>query len=93
MILVPLLLLATLQTPTLKTKAGAEDVRLDGRLDEAVWVTADSIAGLTQVEPAEGGRPSGSTVVRVLTNPRFLIIGVTMTLPRSLLLKRSRERR
>lgn len=77
--LVPLLLLSTLQTPTLKTKAGAEDVRLDGRLDEPVWVTADSIAGLTQVEPAEGGRPSGSTVVRVLTNPRFLIIGVTMT--------------
>ena len=72
------LLALTLQTPTLKTKPGAEEVRLDGRLTEPVWATADSIASLTQIEPVEGGRSSGSTVVRVLTNPRYLVIGVTI---------------
>jgi len=51
-------------------------LRLDGRLDEAAWATADSIADLTQIEPAEGGTPSGRTVVRVLGDGAGLVIGI-----------------
>ena len=76
--LIPVLLTLTLQSPTLRTKPGAEQIRLDGRLTESVWATADSISGLTQIEPVEGGRSTGSTVVRVLTNPRYLVIGITI---------------
>jgi len=50
--------------------------RIDGRLDEAAWLEADSIGDLTQVEPVEGGGPSGRTVVRVLATGDALIIGV-----------------
>ena len=74
----PGLLALSLQAPTLKTSPGAEAVRLDGRLTESVWNTTDSIGALTQIEPVEGGRSNGSTVVRVLTNPRYLIIGITV---------------
>lgn len=54
--------------------AGA--MRLDGRLDEPAWATADSIADLTQLEPTEGGRPSSRTVVRVLGDGDGLVIGI-----------------
>lgn len=45
-------------------------------MDEAVWSTADSIGDLVQVEPVQGGVPSGRTVVRVLVNSDEIIIGV-----------------
>ena len=64
--------------PRLKAGRGAEEVVLDGRLVEAVWQTADSISGLTQVEPVQGGVPTGRTVVRVLAHPRYLIVGITV---------------
>ncbi len=76
--LLNLLAALALQVPTLKTKPGAEEVTLDGRLTEKVWGTADSIGGLTQIEPLEGGRAAGATVVRVLTHPRYLVVGITI---------------
>jgi hypothetical protein len=51
-------------------------IRLDGRLDEPAWATADSIADLTQIEPTEGGTPSGRTVIRVLGDGDGLVIGI-----------------
>jgi hypothetical protein len=60
----------------LRAGRGADRVRLDGRLDEPEWAAADSIADLVQVEPTEGGTPSGRTVVRVLAGPDGLVIGV-----------------
>ena len=51
-------------------------IRIDGRLSEQEWSTADSIADLTQVEPREGAAPAARTVVRVLTTGDALIIGV-----------------
>jgi hypothetical protein len=52
------------------------EIHLDGKLDEPAWQAADSIGDLTQIEPTEGGTPSGRTVVRVLADGGALIIGV-----------------
>jgi hypothetical protein len=62
--------------PTLRVGTITSPVRIDGRLDEASWTTADSIATLTQIEPVEGAVPSGRTVVRVLADGTDLIIGI-----------------
>jgi len=51
-------------------------VRIDGRLDDADWSVADSIANLTQIEPVEGVAPSGRTVVRVLATEDAVIFGI-----------------
>lgn len=54
----------------------AANIRIDGRLTEPAWSSADSIADLTQVEPREGAAPSARTVVRVLTTGDAIIVGV-----------------
>lgn len=51
-------------------------LRLDGRLDEAMWRAADSIDGLTEVEPVVGRIPLARTVVRVLADANRLVIGI-----------------
>jgi hypothetical protein len=51
-------------------------IKLDGRLDDPAWATADSIATLTQVTPVEGAAPASRTVVRVLANSSELIFGI-----------------
>ncbi|MDP9203392.1 MAG: carbohydrate binding family 9 domain-containing protein [Gemmatimonadota bacterium] len=51
-------------------------IRVDGQLTEPAWNIADSIAGLTQVEPNEGAAPSMLTVVRVITTADAIVIGV-----------------
>ncbi len=62
----------------LRAAPGATAIRLDGRLDEPAWGTADSIVSLTEVVPREGGTPVGRTVVRVLVDgpSGTLVIGV-----------------
>src|SRR5512142_1354044 len=42
----------------------------------SAWAAADSIADLTQVEPVQGGTPSGRTVVKVLADAGTLVIGI-----------------
>ena len=51
-------------------------IRIDGRLDETAWAKADSIPGLTQVEPNTGIAPTYRTVVRVVTTGDAIVIGV-----------------
>ncbi|MFN2566956.1 MAG: carbohydrate binding family 9 domain-containing protein [Gemmatimonadaceae bacterium] len=51
-------------------------LRLDGVLDEPVWMSADSITDLVQIEPREGAAPTGRTIVRVLAGENELVIGV-----------------
>ncbi|MEJ2502412.1 MAG: DUF5916 domain-containing protein [Gemmatimonadota bacterium] len=62
--------------PVLRAGHSTGGLQIDGRLDEPAWAEADSIAGLTETEPDEGGRPAGRTVVRVLAGPDALIVGV-----------------
>lgn len=37
---------------------------------------ADSVESLTQIEPTEGGEPTGRTVVKVLANRHQLVVGI-----------------
>lgn len=64
------------QAPVLRAAPLRGAIRLDGILSEAAWQEADSINGLTEVEPQEGGVPTGRTVVKVLAAPDALVIGV-----------------
>jgi len=54
-----------------------EPVRLDARLDEPAWSTADSIVDFRQREPLEGAPASERTVVRVIRDATHIYVGVT----------------
>lgn len=62
--------------PMLRASSTTARIHIDGHLDEAGWLAADSIADLTQIEPREGTTPSGRTVVRVLALPDALVFGI-----------------
>src|SRR4029434_1225206 len=62
--------------PTLRIGSITSPIRLDGRLDESAWTTADSIPILTERERREGATPPGRTVARVLMDAEQIIIGV-----------------
>jgi hypothetical protein len=60
-------------------RAGAltdSELILDGDPSEPAWTGTDSIAGLTTIEPEEGGVPQGGTVVRVLVSPSAVVFAV-----------------
>ncbi len=67
---------AEAQRPELRVFRSAAAIQVDGRLNDPAWLTADSIANLTQVEPRQGDAPSGRTVVRVLALPSAIVIGI-----------------
>jgi hypothetical protein len=67
---------ASAQRPELRVAQSSAPIRLDGRLTEPAWGAADSIANLTQVEPAQGRAPTGRTVVRVIAAPDAVVIGI-----------------
>lgn len=62
--------------PTLRTSPTSDRLRIDGVLDEPAWFNADSTADLTQIEPRQGGTPTGLTVVRVLTTANAIVLGI-----------------
>jgi len=62
--------------PELRAGRVGAGIHLDGRLDEPEWAAADSIANLTQIEPIEGGAPTGHTVVKVLADTHQLVFGI-----------------
>ncbi len=66
----------TAQRPTLIAGRSNPGVRLDGVLDEPAWASADSISDLTAIEPIEGAPPAGRTVIRVLADPRAIVLGI-----------------
>lgn len=83
------------QTPrdTLRAGRGAARLQVDGLLDEPEWIAADSIGNLTQVEPTEGGPPTGRTVIRVLADPGTIVIGIVSHLgPDSAVVSFSKDR-
>ncbi len=63
-------------TPVLRSAPLTSGFRLDGRMDEAMWVAADSIGALTEMEPVASRAPAGRTVVRVLRDADRIVIGV-----------------
>ena len=68
--------LSSAARPAVRVGETSARLRIDGRLVEREWSTADSIADLTQIEPTEGATPAARTVVRVLTTRDAIIIGV-----------------
>jgi hypothetical protein len=56
--------------------AAATEAQLDGRLTDSAWSTADSLADFRQRDPAEGDAGTERTVVRVLSTPEALYVGV-----------------
>ena len=59
----------------------ATAIRLDGRLDDAAWSSADSIWTLTQTEPREGTPASARTTIKVIATDDALTIGVRAEQP------------
>ncbi|MEQ8765013.1 MAG: DUF5916 domain-containing protein [Planctomycetota bacterium] len=53
----------------------AEPPRLDGLLDDAVWLEAEPLVDFYQVLPIEGAEPSESTEVRIVYTEDALYIG------------------
>ncbi|HEY6224361.1 MAG TPA: DUF5916 domain-containing protein [Gemmatimonadales bacterium] len=49
--------------------------RVDGRLDEAVWLAAEPLTGFVQRQPREGAPSTERTEVRILTDGAALYIG------------------
>jgi len=69
----------SLPRPTLRAQRTAEEIRVDGRLDEAAWSTADSSTTVfIQVTPSPGFPATENTIVRVLYDDHNLYIGATL---------------
>jgi hypothetical protein len=56
-----------------------QEIRVDGRLDEAVWATAAVLEGFTQYDPVEGAPASQPTRVRVFFSGDALHFGIEAT--------------
>src|SRR5207249_8797135 len=63
-------------SPVAAARRTTGTIRVDGRLDETAWQSADPIGPLRQREPIENGEPSEQTSVRVLYTDDALYIGV-----------------
>ena len=64
-----------IERPSLRVSSG-EAVHVDGKLNEAIWQTADSIRALTQLEPNQGATPGGRTVIRVAATADAIVFGI-----------------
>jgi hypothetical protein len=62
--------------PALSVGSLAGSIAVDGDLSEPAWATAESTDAFTQTDPMEGAAPSGRTIVRVLADPKALVIGI-----------------
>jgi hypothetical protein len=71
----------------------AEEIRLDGRLDDPAWSTADSVTQLVQREPSEGMPSTERTVVRALRTRTALFVGVRADDRSATLIRASQLRR
>jgi hypothetical protein len=68
---------AVAQSPKAQALTINERIRVDGKLDEAVWKSATPIKDLVQVLPKEGEVSSEKTEVRVLVDDEALYFGIT----------------
>jgi hypothetical protein len=79
------ILLATLASPVLgqhderpTVRAGilGATIRVDGVLDEPEWATAPAAADLVMVEPRQGERTTGRTVLKILAGSKAIVFGI-----------------
>jgi hypothetical protein len=55
-----------------------DSIRVDGRLEEEIWLKAPAIADFTQKEPNEGAEPTDRTEVRFVYDGAALYVGARM---------------
>ncbi len=66
----------SVEPPTLRAGPLAASLRIDGVLDEPAWQGAEASDAFLQTDPREGEAPSVRTIVRVIADPNFLVIGI-----------------
>jgi len=64
------------ERPVARARRTEDAPRIDGRLDDEVWRSAEPIGPLTQVDPAEGVPASEATEVRILYDADHLYVGL-----------------
>jgi Domain of unknown function (DUF5916)/Carbohydrate family 9 binding domain-like len=64
----------------LRISANPTSIRVDGRVDDEVWMRAQVIADLTQEDPDNMMPPTESTTVRVAYDDRYLYVAVQMAM-------------
>jgi len=64
----------------LRISANPTSLRVDGRVDDEVWMRAQVIADLTQEDPDNMMPPTESTTVRVAYDDRYLYVAVQMAM-------------
>jgi len=65
--------------PSLAAHRTDAEIRVDGRLDEAAWLQADSSSSaFIQVQPNPGYPASHPTIIRILYDEKTLYIGATL---------------
>ncbi|MEM6380523.1 MAG: DUF5916 domain-containing protein, partial [Bacteroidota bacterium] len=62
--------------PTLAVGQLTSNIKIDGLLTEDDWKAAPFTDNLLTTVPVEKGQPSEKTIVKVIANERFLIIGI-----------------
>jgi hypothetical protein len=67
----------TVDKLTLKCGLLDETIKIDGKLSENIWDSADSISSFIMVEPNENQSPTYRTIVKILAGPKDVVIGIT----------------
>ncbi|MFC2107305.1 DUF5916 domain-containing protein [Bacteroidota bacterium] len=72
---------------SVKAERIVSDIKIDGILNEAAWLTADKAKDFYQFEPYNGRNPSQRSVIKVLYNDRGIYVGAMLydTSPDSIL--------
>jgi hypothetical protein len=65
----------------LHASRASEPIRIDGRLDEAVWQSAPAATGFRQIEPVQDAPATLETEVRVLFDDEHLYVGAVVRDP------------
>lgn len=60
------------------TRVPNDAIRVDGRLDEAVWVRSPAVVDFTQKEPVQGARPTDDMEVRFAFDGAAFYVGARM---------------
>ena len=66
----------SIDRPSIATGHIIEEIKIDGLLDETDWGDAPVLKDFRTTEPIENGSPSFPTIVRVITNKKWVVIGI-----------------
>ncbi|MBN4081462.1 carbohydrate binding family 9 domain-containing protein, partial [Caldithrix abyssi] len=75
----PVLLIASETTPPeFRATKVNQPIHIDGRLDEALWLSGDKATGFTQKRPNSGQPASQKTEVSIVYDDEFIYVGARM---------------